>query len=1134
MRQVPVHPERGDGGTGHGDSEPLRHGRPGAGHGLCPYKSPSQGVTRGPWGPSPSPLFAAAQGLPGFPWRPAAFSLSPFFLPFSIFRRRGPAGARPRRGAAGRDKLFGKRLLQAGRYIMSHKAWMKTVPTENCDVLMTFPDTTDDHTLLWLLNHIRLGIPELIVQVRHHKHTRVYAFFVTATYESLLRGADEIGLRKPVKAEFGGGMRSFSCEEDYIYENIENELYFFTSQERQNIIRYWLENLRAKQGEALHNIHFLEGQPIIPELAARGVIQQVFPLHEQRILKRLMKSWVQAICEAQPLDEICDYFGVKIAMYFAWLGFYTSAMVYPAVFGSILYTFTESDQTSQDICCVVFAIFNVIWATLFLEEWKRRGAEFAYKWGTLDTPAESIEEPRPQFRGIKRISPVTSAEEFYYPPWKRLLFQCLVSLPVCLACLSFVFLVMLGCFQLQEFVLSIKELPRIIRFLPKIVLAVIVTTCDEVYKKIAYWLNDMENYRLQSAYEKHLIIKIVLFQFVNSYLSLFYIGFYLKDMERLKEMLATLLITRQFLQNVKEVSQPHLYRRLRRGDLSLRSLREVAHAVLRLLARPRGPPAAGAAPEGPRGEKKCLNGGCGVPEEEEEEEEEERRESDSEDESALDCGLKLKKVSFIEKAERRGTEPGGPEDESFLEEGSPTMVEKGMDPASVFELGEDEDDAEGPPGSPVKAAEPAAVLRGSRRRRAAESREEEEGEEEGRKRNRASWIDPPEEDYSTQLTQAEVESCMKKYEDTFQDYQEMFIQFGYVVLFSSAFPLAAMCALVNNVIEIRSDAFKLCTGLQRPFGQRVESIGQWQKVMEAMGVLAIVVNCYLIAQCGQLQRLFPWLSPEGAIISVVVLEHFALLLKYVIQVAIPDIPAWVAEEMAKLEYQRREAFKKHERQAQHHFQQQQRRKREEEERQRHAEYQARKERESSRDEAKPEAAGQDPAHEKSQGKGKGSGGTSHGSDKPKRPSSLLATNNVMKLKQIIPLQGKFLSGGAGAGSTAAARSPQSPTGSDNKLPGFLSFKFLKSPETKRDAGTEKVQSPTKPFNPGKLFNFGKSEGASGNGATATASPQPRPGPSTDGGERPGPSKSHLNGVPEDGGREEPELRTEEESGGYKI
>ena len=37
-------------------------------------------------------------------------------------------------------------------------------------------------------------------------------------------------------------------------------------------------------------------------------------------------------------------------------------------------------------------------------------------------------------------------------------------------------------------------------------------------------------------------------------------------------------------------------------------------------------------------------------------------------------------------------------------------------------------------------------------------------------------------------------------------------------------------------------------------------------------MVAIVVNCFLIAQCGQLQRLFPGLSPEAAIISVVVLE----------------------------------------------------------------------------------------------------------------------------------------------------------------------------------------------------------------------------------------------------------------------
>uniref|UniRef100_A0A8D3DX69 Anoctamin n=1 Tax=Scophthalmus maximus TaxID=52904 RepID=A0A8D3DX69_SCOMX len=976
-------------------------------------------------------------------------------------------------------KLFGKRLLQAGRHIMSHKSWMKTVPTENCDVLMTFADATDDHTLLWLLNHIRLGIPELIIQIRHHKRTRVYAFFVTATYENLLRGADEMGLRKSVKPEFGGGTRNFSCEEDYIYENIESELCFFTSQERQSIIKYWLDNLRAKHGEVLHNINFLEGQPIIPELSARGVIQQMFPLHEQRILSQLMKSWVQAVCEKQPLDDICDYFGVKIAMYFAWLGFYTTSMLYPAVIGFVLWMLTESDQTSRDICCVVFALFNVVWATLFLERWKRRGAELAYKWGTLDAPSESLEEPRPQFRGVKRCSPITGCEEFYYPPWRRRVFRWLVSLPICILCLCFVFLVMLICFELQEFVMGIKEMPRLARFIPKIMLAITVTACDEVYRKIAWWLNDMENYRLQSAYEKNLIIKMVLFQFVNSYLSLFYIGFYLKDMERLKEMLATLLIIRQFLQNVKEVLQPYLYERHKLGELTLRAVWDLLLSVLLKYARL----AAG---------KKCLNGGCGVPDEEEGGERDEAdsgrfSEGETEEESLIDCGLKLRKVSFIEKVIRICSGP--PMDNSFLDEGSPTMVEKGMDPASMFEMCDDDDDngihdvKESGGGGTVAAEGINAAGRPVP------------------KTKRESWMDPPEDRESNTLTQAEMESCMQTYADTFQDYQEMFVQFGYVVLFSSAFPLAAMCALINNIIEIRSDAFKLCTGLQRPFGLRVESIGQWQSAMEAMGLIAIIVNCYLIGQCGQLQRLFPWLSPEIAIISIVILEHFAILLKYIIHVAIPDIPTWVREEMAKLDYQRREAFKKHERQAQQHYQQLQRRKREEEERQRQAEHVARRERE--RDDSKGDSSG-DHHHDKSHGSksrsGGGGGGSSGGSDKPKRPSSLLANNNVMKLKQIIPLQSKF--------SSAGARSPQSPTGTEPKLPGFLSFKFLKSPENKK----ERCLSPSKAFNPGKLFNFGKSEG----GTCVNGAPPPRPGEgsSSQTSDR-HISRSDLNGVPDE-------------------
>lgn len=47
---------------------------------------------------------------------------------------------------------------------------------------------------------------------------------------SLLQGAEQMSMHKAVKPQFGGGMRRFSCEEDNIYENIESELCFFTSQ----------------------------------------------------------------------------------------------------------------------------------------------------------------------------------------------------------------------------------------------------------------------------------------------------------------------------------------------------------------------------------------------------------------------------------------------------------------------------------------------------------------------------------------------------------------------------------------------------------------------------------------------------------------------------------------------------------------------------------------------------------------------------------------------------------------------------------------------------------------------------------------------------------------------------------------
>merc|ERR1719232_1545059 len=157
-----------------------------------------------------------------------------------------------------------------------------------------------------------------------------------------------------------------------------------------------------------------------------------------------------------------------------------------------------------------------------------------------------------------------------------------------------------------------------------------------------------------------------------------------------------------------------------------------------------------------------------------------------------------------------------------------------------------------------------------------------------------------------QVSQVEVEGSTPQYDGTFDDYLEMFIQFGYVTLFSSAYPLAGLCALLNNLVEVRSDAFKLCFIHQRPFPERVQNIGCWQTAMEIMGVIGVIVNCALIGLSGPVHRMFPDMTPAQTVILIIVLEHVMLLLKFLISAAIPDIPHHVEMELARTEYKRRE------------------------------------------------------------------------------------------------------------------------------------------------------------------------------------------------------------------------------------
>ena len=76
----------------------------------------------------------------------------------------------------------------------------------------------------------------------------------------------------------------------------------------------------------------------------------------------------------------------------------------------------------------------------------------------------------------------------------------------------------------------------------------------------------------------------------------------------------------------------------------------------------------------------------------------------------------------------------------------------------------------------------------------------------------------------------------------FDEYIELVIQYGYVTLFAASFPLAPVLALINNIFEIRLDAYKYTTQMRRPIGDQARDIGIWSNILEGITYMSILFN----------------------------------------------------------------------------------------------------------------------------------------------------------------------------------------------------------------------------------------------------------------------------------------------------
>uniref|UniRef100_A0A8C3FLD3 Anoctamin n=1 Tax=Chrysemys picta bellii TaxID=8478 RepID=A0A8C3FLD3_CHRPI len=302
----------------------------------------------------------------------------------------------------------------------------------------------------------------------------------------------------------------------------------------------------------------------------------------------LYREWARygAFYKYQPIDLIRKYFGEKIGLYFAWLGLYTEFLIPSSVVGIIVFLYgcitMESDIPSKEMCdqekaftmcplcdkscdywnlstacatarashlfdnpaTVFFSVFMALWATMFLEQWKRLQMRLGYFWD-LTGLEEEEEHPRPEYETKvrqKKLKNETNKkdnideDEKEKLTWRDRMPGYLVNVASILFMITLTFSAVFGVTVYRittaaALSISKNESTRsnvrvTVTATAVIINLVVILILDEIYGAVAKWLTEMEVPKTEKTFEERLILKAFLLKFVNSYAPIFYVAFF--------------------------------------------------------------------------------------------------------------------------------------------------------------------------------------------------------------------------------------------------------------------------------------------------------------------------------------------------------------------------------------------------------------------------------------------------------------------------------------------------------------------------------------------------------------------------------------------------------------------------------
>lgn len=530
----------------------------------------------------------------------------------------------------------------------------------------------------------------------------------------------------------------------------------------------WCGDVRGAvtQATRIRIVHFILHQTFIntgenlKELLMKDVFETMFSLHERKTQKQLTKKWARwsALFKGQPVTDIKYYFGEKVALYYLWLGWYTKLLVPAAVLGVIVFlyglAFFSTSPLIKEVCqsnitmcprcdkkcpawqlsdtclyakvshlfdnegTVAFAMFMAIWATLFLELWKRHRATYVSKWKVYDW-CEEEEELIMEIVSDPFCKPKQFRHSYLRSTVVLILVTLMLMLIIGLAHALVVFRVVAAPLlsDCQWEFLSNHAYPVAVMF-GAVLHYVTIQIMTRVNKWVSFKLCQIEKLNSFAATERSFTVKMFTFQFFTLFSSLFYVAFFLGRINgspgnyvriagfRLEEchpsgcltdlfiQMAVIMLLKQTLNNIFEFVVPWL-----KNCLSRNTAKKL--------------------------ERKCGN-----------------------------CYRKA------------------------------CRDEQGrFEPCDICKL--------------------------------------------------RDWL------RNYHLANTDAFSL-------FNEFLEMVIQFSFTTIFVAAFPLAPLLALINNIFEIRLDAIKMVRLERRMIPRKTNDIGVWTKVLEVIGVLAVIANGLVI------------------------------------------------------------------------------------------------------------------------------------------------------------------------------------------------------------------------------------------------------------------------------------------------